>query len=45
MQNILTILLILSLTACTTTPALKAPCNYSGSNCGPKIKINQWNNA
>lgn len=35
---------VMSLLACTTTPTLKAPCNASGSNCGAKIKINQWNN-
>lgn len=29
------------LSACTTT-TLKAPCNASGSNCGQRVKINQW---
>lgn len=41
---IVCLLSIFYLVGCTTTPALKAPCNASGSNCWPRTKINQWNN-
>jgi outer membrane lipoprotein-sorting protein len=44
----LTILLLISsilfLSGCAETSAIKAPCNASGSNCTPRIKINQWDN-
>lgn len=30
---------------CVEQPALKAPCNDSGSNCSPRTKINQWSGA
>jgi hypothetical protein len=40
---LLSIVLAISLNACTST-TLKAPCNSTGSDCLPKIKINQWSN-
>lgn len=41
---VLTLLLTCFLSGCIST-ALKAPCNSTGSDCLPKIKINQWNNS
>ncbi len=37
------LLIVITLNGCAST-TLKAPCNSTGSDCLPKIKINQWNN-
>jgi len=42
-QGLWVILIAICLAGCTT-PAMKAPCNWKGTNCGPKIKINEWDN-
>lgn len=44
--NIVFITLFLStiLYGCASTN-LQAPCNSTGNDCLPKIKINQWNNS
>ncbi len=40
---LINLLLAISLNGCASTN-LQAPCNSTGSDCPPKIKINQWNN-
>lgn len=45
MKKIITFsLLMLLLTGCAETTAIKSPCHYSGTNCLPRTKINQWDN-
>ncbi|CAM4400479.1 MAG: hypothetical protein LEGION0398_MBIBDBAK_00231 [Legionellaceae bacterium] len=44
MRYILLFLLSAFLLGCATESTLKAPCNAKGTNCGTKIKINQWLN-
>lgn len=38
------LIIVSSLFAGCMQTTLKAPCNATGSNCPPKIKINQWDN-
>lgn len=44
MKNILSVIFVITFLSGCSELAMKAPCNATGSNCGPKIKINQWDN-
>lgn len=44
MKKLVMALVLLGFLSGCAESSLKAPCNATGSNCLPRIKINQWNN-
>ncbi len=42
MKKIISIIITTILISGCATTTLKAPCDANATDCGPKIKINQW---
>lgn len=42
---LMVVILVGFIGGCATQTALKAPCNWEGTDCGPQIPINQWDSS